>query len=880
MWIKLMPDWNAQIFFMSWKNRALWLVIYFLISQHLLDVYCQEYSGSVSGDGGPHALEGSAAKDLYRQSSERRGSGSTSTEDEMSGDLHMTTTNISDFINTSLRLFPEISVPDPSAITSGGPDQEGSGSPMGGVQMMTGGVTNMLEALRVTTTAGVHVVEGPQTGLMAYRLQPGVQFRRETRLVHRFGFPEEFSIVTTFRMRENTPRIVWNLWEITDRYGTEQFRLRLYGETNAVEVYIVTAVGEEITTFENVGQLFNQAWHKLSFGATRTQLTLFVDCQQVGTAPIQLYGTIAMDGVTAIVKEAKSDAILPVDVQQFKIYSNAGKAADVTCCELPGACGRSGIGGTMECDCVSSVVDFLGFFGPEVYPGDKGNHGFPGTRGRKGYQGFKGAQGRRGDPGLRGEEGEEGSHGDPGYSGAMGLPGLRGEPGALGERGQKGAVGYMGTRGEPGVKGEIGEIGGSGEEGSGGSSGEMGSPGDPGPLGAQGIPGLKGFSGDSGFSGDVGDPGYVGYPGSIGENGIWGIEGSSGFAGIPGTDGFPGGDGPQGIPGIQGESGQMGPKGERGDPGSRGPQDPRGIPGPKGDPGDPGIPGKPGFQGVNGFPGQPGEMGPVGQKGEPGEVGTKGRSGPKGGPGDKGDKGKPGVRGPPGPVGSPGSGGVPGIPGPPGFPGPIGVTGQRGPRGEPGPLGIHGPEMSDDQLYELCEQAVNEQIATYASAIQRVCTVACPINHATLIGPPGPPGLPGERGEQGDSGKLGLVGELGPGGRTGLPGPIGAPGEKGDKDEKGPVGAQGVGLPGADGTQGPRGYPGSPGAAEDGEPGPRGPVGYTGRSGSPGLPGFPGIRGICAPGNCDIYVAALQTQQQKHERFKTLSVQPQANAKV
>lgn len=132
------------------------------------------------------------------------------------------------------------------------------------------------------------------------------------RLVHRFGFPEEFSIVTTFRMRENTPRIVWNLWEITDRYGTEQFRLRLYGETNAVEVYIVTAVGEEITTFENVGQLFNQAWHKLSFGATRTQLTLFVDCQQVGTAPIQLYGTIAMDGFTAIVKETKSDATLPV----------------------------------------------------------------------------------------------------------------------------------------------------------------------------------------------------------------------------------------------------------------------------------------------------------------------------------------------------------------------------------------------------------------------------------------------------------------------------------------------------------------------------------------------------------------------------------------
>ncbi|XP_072323109.1 uncharacterized protein [Scyliorhinus torazame] len=897
---------RVEVSSMPVRRHMLWLVVCFLTSLHSPDVSCQEYLGSVAGDDDINAFEGSSAEGLHREPSESTGSGSTAFENGMSGDGNVITADIRDNIESPSGYYPEIEIPDYDDLyrtVSGNPDLDETGSSMPTLQMVMdkdypytnpagvyipnrevtprtrmpyirhketpdvemesllthdiseGQVTDMLDALGVSSTIGVHEVEGSQIHLTAYRLEPSVQIRRETRFVHPYGFPKEFSVVTTFRMREGTPDMVWNLWEVTDRYGDEHFHLRLYGETNAVELYNMAAVGEEVTTFENVGQLFNRGWHKLSLSATRTQLTLFVDCQQVGAAPIRQYGFIGTDGVTLLATGARNGTTLPVDVQQFNIYSNPNKASEVTCCELPGVCERQRIDGTStECPCMSALPAFPG---PKGYRGDKGSPGLPGPQGRKGYRGFKGAQGRRGDPGPMGEEG---SHGDSGYSGAMGDPGPRGEKGVPGEQGEKGAVGFLGPRGEPGPKGEIGEIGEAGEEGSAESSGELGSPGNSGPPGLPGIMGLKGFPGDPGFSGDIGEPGDTGYPGSIGYIGTSGSKGTFGLAGMAGSGGVPGGDGPLGIPGMQGETGQIGAKGDRGDPGPRGPQGPHGFQGLKGDTGEPGIPGKLGAKGMKGLPGTTGEPGPDGQKGETGRTGFQGQTGLKGDKGDIGDKGQHGQNGLPGNVGIEGRRGVPGIPGPRGFPGLLGERGEAGLTGELGPVGAHGPEMPMEQVYELCRSVVNEQIAIYASAIRRTCARACPTNNVTLIGPPGSPGIPGKRGEQGESGIAGNPGKPGPRGREGLAGSMGAPGERGNKGEKGVKGTQGVGLPGTEGLQGPRGYPGHPGSAEEGKPGPQGPVGYSGPSGRPGLSGEPGVPGICKTGDCGTHAAALLAQ--------------------
>ncbi|GCB74424.1 hypothetical protein scyTo_0003514 [Scyliorhinus torazame] len=362
---------RVEVSSMPVRRHMLWLVVCFLTSLHSPDVSCQEYLGSVAGDDDINAFEGSSAEGLHREPSESTGSGSTAFENGMSGDGNVITADIRDNIESPSGYYPEIEIPDYDDLyrtVSGNPDLDETGSSMPTLQMVTdkdypytnpagvyipnrevtprtrmpyirhketpdvemesllthdiseGQVTDMLDALGVSSTIGVHEVEGSQIHLTAYRLEPSVQIRRETRFVHPYGFPKEFSVVTTFRMREGTPDMVWNLWEVTDRYGDEHFHLRLYGETNAVELYNMAAVGEEVTTFENVGQLFNRGWHKLSLSATRTQLTLFVDCQQVGAAPIRQYGFIGMDGVTLLATGARNGTTLPVSSFHSMIF--------------------------------------------------------------------------------------------------------------------------------------------------------------------------------------------------------------------------------------------------------------------------------------------------------------------------------------------------------------------------------------------------------------------------------------------------------------------------------------------------------------------------------------------------------------------------------
>lgn len=143
-------------------------------------------------------------------------------------------------------------------------------------------------------------------------------FTPSFRLLFPYGIPQEFSLVSTFRMKEKTHEEVWNLWEIESRNGAEQFRLRLYGEMNAVEVYSAAASGrDKVTTFENLDKLFDGKWHKLSLSVRRNQLTLYVDCQQAGSSPVSLYGTIKTDGISTLARRIKDDATANVS----KMYS-------------------------------------------------------------------------------------------------------------------------------------------------------------------------------------------------------------------------------------------------------------------------------------------------------------------------------------------------------------------------------------------------------------------------------------------------------------------------------------------------------------------------------------------------------------------------------
>lgn len=115
------------------------------------------------------------------------------------------------------------------------------------------------------------------------------------------GFPDEYSLMVTFRMIKNTVSKVWNVWQVVDEQGNKQAGLRLNGDQQALEYFLIDADGNlQTVAFPGLSVLFNTRWHKVMIGVERGQVTLYVDCQPVDRKPIRAKGHINTEGDTLI----------------------------------------------------------------------------------------------------------------------------------------------------------------------------------------------------------------------------------------------------------------------------------------------------------------------------------------------------------------------------------------------------------------------------------------------------------------------------------------------------------------------------------------------------------------------------------------------------
>lgn len=102
-------------------------------------------------------------------------------------------------------------------------------------------------------------------------------------------------------MAKNTVNKVWNVWQIVDENANEQVGLRLNGDTQSLEFYLVSSDSSlQSTVFQGVSQIFDTDWHKILVGVERDTVSLFVDCHHVASQSIKPKGTVDVDGDTLI----------------------------------------------------------------------------------------------------------------------------------------------------------------------------------------------------------------------------------------------------------------------------------------------------------------------------------------------------------------------------------------------------------------------------------------------------------------------------------------------------------------------------------------------------------------------------------------------------
>ncbi|GCB64248.1 hypothetical protein scyTo_0007509 [Scyliorhinus torazame] len=307
-------------------------------------------------------------------------------------------------------------------------------------------------------------------------------------IIYPRGLPEEYSFVTTFRMVKNTVNKVWNLWQIVDENGYKQVGLRLNGNAQSLEFYLVGLDSNlQSVNFRGISQIFDTDWHKILVGVERDTVSLFVDCHRVASQPIKPKGIVNVEGDTLIGRlDANPKVSVVFELQWMLIHCDPQRAHREACTELSIQQPDFGFRGPRP--------DF-GKAGPPGPPGSPGSPGLPGLPGLDGKVGADGQTGPPGKPSLPGQKGERGDVGFTGHPGKPGLPGINGRPGPLGPMGPEGRVG------PPGIPGLEGLPGPPGENGLTGDPGLPGQPGNPGPKGATGMTGTPGPQGPPGMPG-------------------------------------------------------------------------------------------------------------------------------------------------------------------------------------------------------------------------------------------------------------------------------------------------------------------------------------------------------------------------------------------
>ncbi|KAK2524037.1 Col19a1 [Columba guinea] len=351
------------------------------------------------------------------------------------------------------------------------------------------------------------------------------------------GLPEEYSLVATFRVRRNTKKERWYIWQVLNQYDTPEISILLDGTKKVVEYMTKSAQGNILHyTFKSreIYPLFDRQWHKLGISVQSGIISLYLDCNLIERKQTDEKFTIDLQGRTLIASRATDDKPVDIELQHLTVYCNPKLATEDTCCEIsadlcimlfnPGRVKwvqkdrmvllvflvkRVNVASqVVKVKKVKRVKKEIKENQDQKALMEKSMHAFLPHASKAAIRGmaqdksvglnkkeFLGLKGDPGSPGVAGPKGEKGDAGPPGPTALSGLPGLEGPQGPPGKEGQRGPSGLKGildslnthyNEGEPSEKGDKGDPGETGMEGSKGNKGETGEPGPPGLIGNPG----------------------------------------------------------------------------------------------------------------------------------------------------------------------------------------------------------------------------------------------------------------------------------------------------------------------------------------------------------------------------------------------------------
>ncbi|CAM5099804.1 unnamed protein product [Eretmochelys imbricata] len=175
----------------------------------------------------------------------------------------------------------------------------------------------VLQEFRLSKALDLNIAEGSNSDFLVYHINPTIQLRKNTSGVHPDCLPSEYSIIATFKMPEDTPQNVQNLWQVSDFDGKNRVGIRFLGDKKSLDFFHATP-SETLMfrTFSNVDKAFDGSWHKLALSVKGKDAKLLINCQEVSAVPGNEQSSVYGNGYILLVKRSVEESPVLVDLQQ------------------------------------------------------------------------------------------------------------------------------------------------------------------------------------------------------------------------------------------------------------------------------------------------------------------------------------------------------------------------------------------------------------------------------------------------------------------------------------------------------------------------------------------------------------------------------------
>ncbi|XP_061820622.1 collagen alpha-1(XXI) chain-like [Nerophis lumbriciformis] len=178
-------------------------------------------------------------------------------------------------------------------------------------------------------------IPGSLVSETAFALNSSTDITEKTSEIFPEGLPPSYVFVATIRLKGIAPTLNFDLWRVLSKKKEIQAAVTLNGKDKSV-TFTTTSISnkEQRIVFQGFQALYDGMWHQLKLLVRPSQVTSFLDDQQIQEVLLDPAEPIYINGKTQVAKRRGTDVTVPMEIQKLRLYCDPHQSEKETACEI------------------------------------------------------------------------------------------------------------------------------------------------------------------------------------------------------------------------------------------------------------------------------------------------------------------------------------------------------------------------------------------------------------------------------------------------------------------------------------------------------------------------------------------------------------------